>query len=168
MTGMNASAWLCDYADVSGGKLFVSGAGIGVVGSPLPLPPLPVNICLAIMVTIPWTATNAEHTMTVELVSDAEGAGGTVERVALADGLPPGHDPADLGKVVIQFHAGRGEGMVPGEDTLMPVALPLYGLPLPRAGGYFFSLAIDGPEVSRVSFRAVQIDPATGQPALGS
>lgn len=157
---MNISAMLCDHAQVAGGKLFVSGAGINVVGTPVPAPPHPMSVALALLVTIPWNATNQPHALTIELVSDT-GEGGS-ERIPLGDQLPPGHDQADMGMIVAQFNAGRGPQMRPGEDTLMPVAIPL-SLGLPRPGDYFFDLSIDGTQMARVSFRMVVSTPGFGQ-----
>ena len=43
---LSVQGMLCDYAEVSGGKLFVSGAGITQVGSLSANPPHPVSIAL--------------------------------------------------------------------------------------------------------------------------
>jgi hypothetical protein len=145
---MKAVALLCDHAEVSGNKLFIAGAGINLLRVPNPEPPLAVNIALAIMVTIPWNATNQPHKLMVELVS--EQAGGSSERVALTP---------DGGLIIAEFNAGRSPAMKPGEDTLMPLALPMFGLPLPEPGSYFFSITVDGIEADRVSFRAEVINP---------
>jgi hypothetical protein len=154
---MQVSAMLCDYAQVAEGKLFINGAGINTIGTPVLAPPYPVQISLALLVTIPWNATNQLHTLGVELVSEGE-AGAPVERVTLGEGLPDGHDPADEGKIIAQFNVGRAPHMRPGDDTLMPLALPFVGIPLPRQGDYFFSITIDGTEQARLSFR-VNVNP---------
>lgn len=99
---MDSKVLLCDFAEVSGGKLFVTGAGISLVASSSPLPPYQVNVCLAILVSIPWNETDAQHTLTIELVSEA---GGGQERVVLSDQLPDGTDPADRGMIVAVFSA---------------------------------------------------------------
>jgi len=151
-------AMLCDYATVADGKLYVSGAGVGIVNTAVAEPPLGVNLALAVVVTIPWNSTNQPHVMTVELVSD-QGSVGPCERIPIGDMLPPNHDPSDMGKLVAHFNAGRSPTMEPGEDSLMPVAVPLYGLALPRPGGYFFSICVDGEEADRVSFRVQVVNP---------
>jgi hypothetical protein len=145
---MKAVALLCDHAQVSGNKLFISGAGINLIRVANPEPPLAVNFALAIMVTVPWTATNQPHKMTVELIGD-QGAGSS-ERVPLTP---------DDGVIVAEFNAGRSPVMKPGEDTLLPLALPMPGLPLPQPGSYFFTVKLDGTEADRVSFRAEVINP---------
>ena len=161
---MKAVGLLCDYAEVAGGKLFISGAAINLVGTPIAEPPVRINITLAIMVTIPWNATNQPHRLTVELVSDQ---GGGDQRVPLSDALPPNHDPADKGLLVADFNAGRSAVMKPGEDTLMPIALPMLPLAVPQPGSYFFQIKIDGTPVDRVSFRAEVITPGTMGPFAG-
>lgn len=143
---------LCDFAEVSGGKLFITGAGISLLASGSPTAPYPVNICLAILVSIPWTETDARHVMTIELVSEAVGA---QQRVMLSDQLPEGHDPADMGTIVFVFSASRLPTMIDGDESTMPVSVPLFGLPLPELGPYFFSVHIDGREMDRASFRLV-------------
>lgn len=143
---------LCDFAEVSGGKLFITGAGISLLASGSPTAPYPVNICLATLVSIPWTETDARHVMTIELVSEAAGA---QQRVMLSDQLPEGHDPADMGTIVFVFSASRLPTMIDGDESTMPVSVPLFGLPLPELGPYFFSVHIDGREMDRASFRLV-------------
>jgi hypothetical protein len=145
---MRATALLCDHAEVAGNKLFISGAAINLYRVANPEPPLVMNIALAIMVTIPWNATNQPHKLTVELISE-QGAGSS-QRVPLTE---------DDGIIVAEFNAGRSPAMKPGEDTLLPLALPMFGLQLPEPGSYFFTIGLDGTEADRVSFRAEVINP---------
>jgi hypothetical protein len=160
---MDAKVLLCDFAEVSGGKLFVTGAGISLVASSSPQPPYQVNVCLAILVQIPWNETDREHALTIELVSEA---GGGQERVMLSDQLPDGSDPVDRGMIVAVFSAARLPIMVDGDESTMPMSIPLFGLPLPGHGPYFFSVRIDGREMDRSSFRLVPL--ADAQQAAGA
>jgi hypothetical protein len=155
---MDAKVMLCDFAEVSGGKLFITGAGISLLASSSDTSPYPVNVSLAILVSIPWTETDISHTMTIELISEA---GGTQQRVMLSDQLPDGHDPADLGTLVFVFSAMRMPTMADGDESSMPVSVPLFGLPLPELGPYFFSVRIDGREMDRASFRLIPRQAAT-------
>ena len=159
---MDAKVLLCDFAEVSGGKLFVTGAGISLVASGSPQPPYQVNVCLAVLVQIPWGETDTEHVLTVELVSEADGA---AQRVMLSDQLPPQADPGDRGMIVAVFSAARMPIMVEGDESTMPMSIPLFGLPLPQHGPYFFSVRIDGREMDRASFRLVPL--AQAQAAAG-
>jgi len=154
---------LCDFAEVSGGKLFITGAAISLLASGSPTAPYPVNICLAILVSIPWTETDSRHVMTIELVSEATGA---QQRVMLSDQLPEGHDAADQGMIVFVFSAARMPTMVDGDESTMPVSVPLFGLPLPELGPYFFSVRIDGREMDRASFRLVERPPTPPPPVI--
>jgi hypothetical protein len=151
---MDAKVLMCDFAEVSGGKLFITGAGISLVASNSPQSPYQVNVCLAILVSIPWTETDTQHMMTIELVSEAAGA---QQRVILSDQLPEGADPADRGMILVAFSATRSPNMVPGDETTMPLSIPMLGLALPDFGPYFFSVRIDGREMDRASFRLVPL-----------
>ncbi len=159
---MDAKVLLCDFAEVSGGKLFITGAGISLVASTSVQPPYPVNVCLAILVQIPWNETDAEHLMTIELVSETDGS---QRRVLLSDQLPDRADPADRGMIAIIFNAVRLPTMIDGDESVMPISIPLFGLPLPAYGPYFFSVRINGREMDRASFRLVPLpDQQTAPP----
>ena len=157
---MDAKVLLCDFAEVSGGKLFISGAGISVLASSAPQSPFPVNISLALLVQVPWHETDAQHMLTIELISEASGA---QQRVMLSDQLPEGADPADRGMLMVVFSAMRLPTMVDGDESQMPMTVPLFGLPLPDYGPYFFSVRIDGREMDRASFRLVPMQQAQQQ-----
>lgn len=157
---MDAKVLLCDFAEVSGGKLFITGAGISLVASSSLQPPYPINICLAVLVQIPWHETDAEHLLTIELVSEADGG---QRRVMLSDQLPEQANPADRGMIALVFSAMRLPTMVDGDESIMPMSIPLFGLPLPEYGPYFFSVRIDGREMDRASFRLVPLPPQQQQ-----
>ena len=157
---MDAKVLLCDFAEVSGGKLFITGAGISIIASGSNVPPYRVNVCLAVLVSIPWNETDQQHRLTIELVSEASGS---AMRVPLADQLPEGAPPTDEGKIVAIFSASRAPVLTPGDESTMPMAVPLYGLPLPEHGPYFFSVHIDDREMDRASFRLVPLSQAQQQ-----
>jgi len=149
---MDAKVILCDFAEVSGGKLFVSGAGVAMLASSTPAPPFRVNVCLAILGLIRQEDTDVLHKMTLELVqvgADRE------TRMSLADELPEGSDPADQGLFIAYFKAPRSPQMEPSDEWSMPMAIPLFGLGLPVLGHYYFSVRVDGREMDRASFRLV-------------
>jgi hypothetical protein len=151
---LSVQGMLCDYAQVSGGKLFISGAGINLLGTTTAAPPHPVSAALALLIRIPWGATNHEHKLEIELVSDTDKG---PERVQINELLPPNTPESEKGKIFALFNAGRAPTMQVGEETLMPVALPMAGLSLPAIGSYFFSIGIDGTELDRVSFRVASV-----------
>jgi hypothetical protein len=154
---MDAKVMLCDFAEVSGGKLFVSGAGLALLASATPETPFRVNVTLAILGLINQEDTDVQHKMTIELVKVSP----TSEtRVMLADELPEGGDPADRGMIVAYFVAPRSPQMLPDDEWSMPMAIPLFGLGLPELGAYYFSVRIDGREMDRSSFRVMPPQPA--------
>ena len=51
--------------------MFITGAGISLLASGAPAAPFPVNISLAVLVSILWTETDSQHAMTIELISEA-------------------------------------------------------------------------------------------------
>lgn len=156
---MDAKVILCDFAEVSGGKLFISGAGLAMLASATPEPPYRVNVALAIMGLIGLGDTDVQHKMTLELVQ----LGPTGEtRVSLADELPEGADPADRGMFIAYFVAPRSQQMLPGDEWTMPMAIPMFGLGLPQLGPYYFSVRVDGREMDRTSFRLLLPVPQQG------
>lgn len=161
---MDAKVVLCDFAEVSGNKLFISGAGISLLASAATAPPFPINISLAILVSVPWNETDAQHTLTIELVSEAKGV---QERVILNDQLPEGADPADRGLIAFVFQASRSPSMLAGDETVIPIAVPMFGLPLTDLGPYFFSVNIDQREMDRASFRLIPRQQAQAGPPGG-
>ncbi len=139
---------LCDHAEVSGGKLFISGASIDrsdvAPGAP---PPFVAQFAVAGLVRVPLTATNAEHSLRFRFVTE--------------DGrdpeLPAGSNlgPQGIGGEM-RFNVGRPPIATVGQEQLVPFAFNFQGLPLMRTGGYVVSLTLDGTEVRRLSFTVSQ------------
>lgn len=153
---MDAKVILCDFAEVCGGKLFISGAGLAMLASGTPEPPYRVNISLAILGLIGLDDTDVQHKMTLELVQ--MGATGET-RIPLTDELPEGSDPADRGMFIAYFLAPRSPQMLPADEWTMPMAIPMFGLGLPELGAYYFSVRVDGREMDRTSFRLMPMQP---------
>lgn len=121
-SGLTVDMLLCDSAQVSGGKLYILGGGLPVVG------PKPQPMALAMQITIPWDRANVEHLWRVNLY-DEDG-----RQVALNDK-----------PVAIQgrFEAGRPAGLRPGSPLGVSLAINLTPLPLPGAKSYAFGLTIN-------------------------
>jgi hypothetical protein len=147
----SVQAMLCDYAEVAQQKLFVTGAGINLAFTHTTEAPHPVSISLAMLISIPWDATNRQHKLQIELVCDSRET--PASRVSINEILPPSATEEDKGTIIALFNAGRSPNMQIGEETLMPVAIPFMGLPLPSIDSYYFIISIDGTEMNRVSFR---------------
>jgi hypothetical protein len=108
---------LGDFAQASGGKLTVVGAGWTLVNAKSPRPyPLRVPFGLGIAFLIPWNDTNRKHPFTFEIRGDAgarlAGGNGEVE-AGRQTGMPPGMTQ----RVVIGI-AGQMELAQPGTYTI--------------------------------------------------
>jgi hypothetical protein len=153
---LSAHAMLCEYAEMAGGKLYISGGNLSQVGTRLE-PPHPVHFALAVTVKVPWSATNEQHTLVVELVSEGIGAVGSEtdgpKRVPInfrpQTAMPEEH----RGTVRIGFNVGRPANLAPGSDALVPVVLPFYRLDLTRLGTYYFAVSVGEDELDRVTFQ---------------
>ncbi|HTW06417.1 MAG TPA: hypothetical protein VME46_02850 [Acidimicrobiales bacterium] len=159
---MDAKLVVCDFAEVSGGKMFISGAGLFMVNSATPNSPYRVNMTLAILGLIRQEDTERTHKMTIELVQVGDSR---ETRVALADDLPPGSDPADRGMFIVYFRAPHQPQMLASDEWSMPMAIPMFGLGLPVLGPYYFSVRVDGREMDRSSFRLLPPAPPQQVPA---
>jgi len=159
---MQVMAMLCDHAQTSSdNKLFISGANINRLWVASAEPPLGINAGLAVLVEIGWQETNQAHKLVIELVFDDPAGARQVELP-----VPPAPDatPEERGNIIAEFNAGRGPDMVPGEATLMPIAMNFPGLQLPAPGSYFFRVSIDGTEQARVPFRLQVVNQFAGMP----
>lgn len=151
---MDARVLFCDFAEVSGGKLFISGAGISLVAAMQSTPPFPLTASLAILVTVPSAETDRQHRLTVELLLRDDA--GTEHRVPMTASTPetlPGED----GLIVHPFMVERGPNLIEGDEVCVPLALPLSQFPLPQMGPYTFSVHIDDVEMDRAGFRLVPL-----------
>lgn len=140
---MDTAIMLCDHAEAVKGKLFINGGGIDVfrVGSG---PPHPISTALAVVIHVPWAATNRAHRLTVALV-DEDGS----EVVPWVPSEAPPRPPV---RVESQFNVGRPAQLQAG--AAQPVALAMnFQLGLTSLGGYVFVVSIDDDEVKRLPFR---------------
>ncbi len=121
-SGLTVDMLLCDSAQVSGGKLFILGGGLSVVG------PKPQPLALALQITVPWDQANVQHVWKIQLFNE--------------DGHPV---TINEKQVVIQgkFEAGRPPGMRPGSPLGVSLAISLTPLPLPAGSSYAFGLTIN-------------------------
>lgn len=143
---MRADVMLCDFAQVHGGKLFVSGAAIGILATPSPQPPYPISAYIAGVVTVPWDQLDRPHRLVVA-VDTADG-----ERLQLvpARGLPT--VDSEAGAFTADFTLSRSSLMKPGDDSLMPFAFGIQA-PVPHLGAHVAIVELDGEEVARARFR---------------
>lgn len=151
---MELNAFICDHAQVAGGKLFISGAAINIfgvrAGEP---PPYVTSFSLAGAVQVPWTATNQEHRLTFRVVTEDE----RVPRLAGDAELPA----EGIGGEML-FNIGRPPGLPGGEEQLVPFAFQLGGVPFMEAGRYVVVFSLDRSDATRLPFR-IMIQPVQAQ-----
>lgn len=140
---MDTAIMLCDHAEAINGKLFVNGGGINVfrVSSG---PPYTLSTALAVVIHVPWSATNHAHRLTVDLI-DEDGQ-------EVVPWVPEGAAPRPPVKVDSQFNVGRPVQLQAGAAQSFPLAIN-FQLGLTRLGGYEFVVSIDDVEVKRLAFR---------------
>jgi hypothetical protein len=140
-----------DHAAVESGKLYVNGG----FWSRLNLPSFPAvqTFAVCVVLHIPWRAHHQRHTFAV-VFEDADGQ------------VTPN-------RLEGQFQTGTAPDMRTGDYSVVPIAITVTNFVFQRAGDYAAVLQVDGTEVSRWRFRAVQVfgvpgpttPPAGGGPA---
>jgi hypothetical protein len=129
--------FLADHADAVNGKVYVNGGFFNRLMFPMYPQAVPAMSLVAVC-EVPFARYLSEHQFTVELVDQ--------------DGHPSSF------KAQGSFRVGVSAEMEFGDPTVMPIAVPIYGLVLDRPGDYCFTFSIDGDELGRWSFRAMQVD----------
>jgi hypothetical protein len=122
-----------DHAAVVDGKLYVNGGcwnGLSFPEFPHALPPGTI----VVVIEVPYGKYQLDHTFELTL------------------GDPDGGLLAT--KVEGTFRVAPAPGMSDGDPTLLPMAIPLPNLVLPRPGDYSFVFTINGEELGRFRIRA--------------
>lgn len=147
---------LCDHAEAVQGKLFVNGGGIDICYTQ-PTPPHVVNFGVAIIVSVPYTATNQAHELTVRLV--------TSDGTAVSPYAPAGIDQPSPIEAKLPFNLGRPPMLQPGDYQHLPLGVSFLALPLSDLGGYCVEILIDGTEMRRLPFRVMATSPMLQTPS---
>ena len=147
---METDALLADSAAVAEGKVYVQGGGWNLINVQS-FPFQQARIGIALVVKVPYTATNQVHRFKLSL-QDEDG-----EVVGLGD-APPGIETEDgkIRGIEGVFNIGRPPLLPPGDEQIVPLALNLDGISFEHPGRYSFGFEIDGSEVNRLSFRVQQ------------
>lgn len=132
---MRVTLLLCDAAQEAQGKLFVLGGG----WSELRRPDQPVNMALAIVVSVPWDQANTPLNIAAKLMT-ADG-----EQVEL-EGEPI--------EAVAQAEVGRPPGTKPGTDLDIALAPSFMGIVLP-SGLYRWELFVNDQQEAVAPFRVI-------------
>jgi hypothetical protein len=125
-----------DHAVVENGKVYVNGGFFDRVYFPVYPAPL-ASIAVAGLIRVHAQQFQRDHQFVVEL--QEEGNAEPIVRLEGAFRTLPAPD-AEL-----------------GEPATWPLAVPLSGFSLPRAGNYYFVLSINGSEIARYRVRALQV-----------
>jgi hypothetical protein len=126
-----------DSAQAVNGKLYVLGGGFDRITLP-PGAPLQFRFDLAMVIEVPWTATNHPIHVTVDLLD--------------ADGQPIGYHAEG------QLETGRPPGARHGASFPVPLVFPVLA-EFPAPGRYTISGSIDGEESDRVSLEVAGSPP---------
>ncbi|UQX10040.1 DUF6941 family protein [Candidatus Mycobacterium methanotrophicum] len=148
---MELTALLCNHAEAQNNLLYLSGGGFDRVLIPAGQPgPWPVSLAVGMIVEVPWTQTNQEHSVRIAL-QDADGHPVEV-LTSPTDRQPFGTE--------IRFNVGRPPQLEVGESQSVALAVNVPVLPFEKLGQYTFVISIDGTELQRLSYRLV------GQPGI--
>jgi len=138
LTDFEALAFFtADHASVESGKAYVSGGFWDQLN--LPAYPAQVSIYLVAVIRVPSRAYLEDHQITVGMI-DAD------------DNILPLRIEGSL-------RVGAPPHLQPGDPTIVPMAFPLNGMTIERAGDYWFVLSIDESEKARFHIRALQVGP---------
>jgi hypothetical protein len=124
-----------DHAAAESGKVYASGA----YWSTLRFPTFPAVLPAAALVAVlqqPFHAAHADHEFLIVL-EDADGR---------RQGL----------EIAGQFRAAPGLESKYGEPNVIPITVPIYGLPFEAPGDFAFVLLVDGVELARYPIHVVQ------------
>ncbi len=126
-----------DHAIVESSKVYASGAYWNRLRFPA-FPAVLPNMSLVAVLQQPFHASYAEHTVEMG-IQDADG-----------------QDIPGI-RVEGQFRASLAPDSQFGDTPLLPLAVNVQGITFERAGDYSFVLKVDGVELARYAFRAMQV-----------
>jgi hypothetical protein len=144
---MELNAFLCSHAEAQNNRLYVLGGGIDRAIIPAGRSgPLSISLSVGIIVEVPWEATDAEHTVEVE-VEDADGHAVEIQR---------GTGEAGPFRAQFHFNAGRPGHFAAGDSQSVAFAVNIPALPLEKPGSYAFAIGIDGTVLRRLPYRLIE------------
>ncbi len=144
---MELNAFLCSHAEAQNNRLYVLGGGIDRAIIPAGRSgPLSISLSVGIIVEVPWEATDAEHTVEVE-VEDTDGHAVEIQR---------GTGEAGPFRAQFHFNAGRPGHLAAGDSQSVAFAVNIPALPLEKPGSYAFAIGIDGTVLRRLPYRLIE------------
>jgi hypothetical protein len=127
--------FMADHAAVESGKLYANGAFWNRLQ--FPSYPAVVTFGIAAVLSIPWRAYHQPHKFSIWF-EDADG-----KKLS--------------GDLQGEFTIGAAPDMKVGDPTIMPIAATVGNFAISSAGDYSAVLNVDGQELNRWPFRAVQV-----------
>jgi len=148
---MEVDAMLADSVVSAEGKLYVQGGGWNVL-SAATIPARHPRIGLAVVVHVPWTATNQSHSFEVRIV-DAD-----ANEIPLGD-APPGFESPDgkIRRLGGEFNIGRPPQLPVGDEQVIPFAVNIDGMVFEQQGQYRIVISIDGTDLKELPIRVQQV-----------
>lgn len=128
-----------DHAAAESGKVYASGA----YWNTLRFPSFPAQLPGAALVAVlqqPFHAAHADHEFLIAM-EDADGRRQQLE-------------------IRGQFRAAPGLDSKYGEPNVIPIAVPIYGLPFDAPGDFTFVLMVDDVELARYPIHVLEGQPA--------
>ena len=146
---IHIDAMLCDYAQVHAQRLFILGAGTGFAPSPSTNSPFLTHLWLALVISVPQTLLSIPHRLKVAITEQPN---------------PPTGQPLTLPGIGFDadFVVGPPPRAQPGDETSVPIAIPLIGH-YPHPGPWYTVIEIAGTELKRVRFH---VQPGAQLPLL--
>lgn len=123
-----------DHAAAESGKVYASGAYWGTLHFPA-FPAVLPSMALVAVVQQPFSAAHADHEFAIALED--------------ADGKPQALDVRGT------FRAAPGLESKYGEPNVIPITVPIYGLPFDAPGAFSFVLRVDDVELARYPIRVI-------------
>ena len=154
---MKVTAVLCNHAEAVNNLLYISGAGINrSFVPPNAQPPYRSNLAIGILLTVPWTQTNQQHTVQIDLVDQDS-------RPVLAPD-EAGGDPVMHAEVGV--NVGRPPDLPIGDDQSVALALSLAGLTVAALDRYRFIIKVDGVDLAELPWTLMAV-PGSNMSGLG-
>jgi hypothetical protein len=145
---MQIDAILCNHAEAVNNLLYISGGGISATRVPPGAnPPYLVNLGIGIMVTVPWSLSNQQHQLEIQLLAE-DG------QPVLVPSAPGSAQPVH---VRLALNVGQPPTITIGDDQQVCLATNMPGLPFAALGKYEFIVRIDDNNERRLPFRVQPI-----------
>ncbi|WAJ44130.1 hypothetical protein OK015_23735 [Mycobacterium sp. Aquia_216] len=144
---MELTAVLCNHAEAQNNLLYVLGGGIDRTVIPAGRSgPFAISLGIGIVVEVPWSATDEQHTVTVEL-EDADGHQVEIQR---------GPGEREPFRAQFHFNVGRPHHLKDGDTQSVAFALNVPVLPFEEVGSYVFAIGLDGTVARRLHYRLIE------------